>query len=1115
MQNASPMTRYAVWAFMLLMLVVMALAATPAVAQQFIPAPGQGANSAWTVYAFGNAQAVSDAFRAMSNFTASSVFKGLVSMLAIIGLLAVGASSGFSPAIARQFISYMVFAFLIVYMLFGVGASGPVSVRVEVIDTVDNTWKAPVTVPAVVGIPASIISMAGHKMTEQVEASFPIPDGLKLSQGAPFNLPASMLADATQAKIQDPNLAATLGNYVQDCFMIGVVRGDVSVSTLMNSTDFLSDIRVNYISVYVNSLLGDASDSPESVGIPHLVSCQQAHNQIQTRINAAGGDAASFLNNASAWHTTPALSVVNAAADDVASWATNGSLNSGGSLVKQAAVLAAFDPAFSQAAIATGNSDFLTALSITQATEAQTNSWIIGAEVFNRIMGYVFAVLQVFVYAITPLILAAALIPNLGMSLLKNFGQVLIWLAICQPMLAIVNFIVISMQQANLGGALNALGGPGFTLTNIPIISERTATMGAAATFVGTMVPVLAWAFVKGSVDFSRMIGSAVGENFSQQAGNIATTGNYSLNQAGMDSFTANKTSISAVSDFGNGYSVNSTERFQGKSDFGGGSVLAGGTPINMTASGGSAMARQDSTNSGFTETGTYNQSTGVTTTGADTRSSNASSQVSGNTTSLTALQAGVNGQAGMSLSSNSNGSASTNGTGALPLGVGGVGGASAQASANTATGGALSGRAGGAMSAGISFNNLNAESAQESMGVGSATQRGVQTSDGETTSRTLTTTRGGASSSSVASNSAVQVSGMGNAYERFQMMRAFAEQGNFARWGGGALSGPVAGAGDPVADSLKNPDNPASQQYMGAISPNYTPALETAAGAAQGVQASGDAEREAKASAARQRQARADADIADRMAREGQQVAQNQDHLGNRPGQKVLGVVESGLNALDKIGQGGQKAANAMLGSVNEKMGTNFKMPETARTNPLSLDKDVAGSLNAPVAGTGSPSGNEPAKESGAAGAQPVSSVSQSGMHGLLHGAAVAQNMQPAAMAQAPVMQPTPAQAPAPSSVDQMNMAALNPSAAGNTGAAGQGGELTSTDPNTAAQAAAAELAQQRVSELEAQNRQLAGDYATIGNRLGQWEPTGLNVQQQADYHEMLNLAQNNRNTG
>lgn len=562
------------------MMLVGLLAFGPAFADSYIAAPGN--HSTWTVYAYGNAQAVSDTFRALANFAASNTFRSLVLMIGMIGVISVGVSSGFNGQIARSFVSYIMVVMLTIYVLFGFKAGGALIVRVEVQDVVDSTWKAPVDVPAVVGIPASVISEAGFQIMKQIEASFPLPDGMKMSNGAPFNLATALINDASKAKITDSNLASSLSMYVQDCFIPSVARGEKDAQSLLVSKDFLGDLEVTNKALLVNTFLPN--------GTPTLVSCQEAYAALKTAIEAEDS-AGAYLTDASAWAGTQALSVVNSAADTVAQWAMNGDGTSGSSggaaMVKQAAVLSSFTGAFKQTAAQTGNSDFLTGLAVTQATNSQVSSWIVGAEVFNRMMGYIFAVLQVFVYAITPLIMAASLIPSLGPSLLKNFAQILLWLAIWQPMLAIVNFIIVAMQWSDLNGILGGKANFGFSLSSMGVITEKTSNMRAAATFVGTMVPALAWAMVKGSLDFSRIIGSAVGESFAQGAANTMTTGNFSLNNGSMDSFTANKHSVGQTFDAGRGFSSSGNGGINNKNDLGGSfNPTSGDTSAGVTASG-------------------------------------------------------------------------------------------------------------------------------------------------------------------------------------------------------------------------------------------------------------------------------------------------------------------------------------------------------------------------------------------------------------------------------------------------------------------------------------------------------------------------------------------------
>lgn len=628
-----------------------------AFAQNMIAAPGD--EGVWTVYAFGNAAAISTTFQSLYNFTASALFQSVVSVVAVLGVLAVGMTGGFNQAVARRFIGYSVAVFLVCYCLFGVGNGGPLVVQVEVEDVVDGTWQAPVTVPAVIGIPAAMISTAGYDLTAQIEASFQLPAGMLISNGAPFDMAAAMLSDASQADITDPNLASSLSYYVQDCVIPAIEMGYLTSDVLINSTNFIQDMQVNLQSIYVNSLLVTGQ-----VGIPDITTCAQDWSYINSAF--ASTDAGDYFKSASAWAQTPALSVLDSAFDTVAQWSSNGVLTSGGNAVQQAAVLNAFNGAFTQTAAATGNSDFLTSMAVTQAEKTQQTSWIVGAEVFNHMMGYVFAVLQVFIYTLIPLILMVVLVPGLGLALFKNFGQILLWLAMWQPLLAIVNFIVLSMQQSDLTGIMsNGLGSYGFTMTSIGVISQKTANLRAAAMFVGTMTPVLAWAMVKGSIDFSRVIGTAVGEHFAQSAANTMVSGNYSLNTGSADNYSANKTSVAANNAEGHGMNFDGQAGTETR-NWGG---TAMHTANGVTAQGGT------STQTTVTKTATTGSQGAVSTAGGS--SYNASSSGGTGSTSAEFQQGGTNTNAGVARSDSGqvSGSWGGGGAGSAPGGMPGTDG--------------------------------------------------------------------------------------------------------------------------------------------------------------------------------------------------------------------------------------------------------------------------------------------------------------------------------------------------------------------------------------------------------------------------------------------------------
>jgi len=187
----------------------------------------------------------------------------------------------------------------------------------------------------------------------------------------------------------------------------------------------------------------------------------------------------------------------------------------------------------------TGNNELMTAASIAQAEQSQRSSWVAGFHVFNNMMGYVFTVLQAFIFAITPMIVVALMVPGLGKSIFTNYAQILIWLTLWMPMLALINYIITLFGTTSIETAMSM--SDGVSLSNKGEISVRTTNLVIAAQFLGTMTPLLTWGLVKGAMAFTEFISSGVGSAFASQAGASAATGNMSLNNMSMDNTSMNK----------------------------------------------------------------------------------------------------------------------------------------------------------------------------------------------------------------------------------------------------------------------------------------------------------------------------------------------------------------------------------------------------------------------------------------------------------------------------------------------------------------------------------------------------------------------------------------------
>ena len=507
------------------------------------------------MYAMGNAQALYDIFVAIDHFVQSSLFQSISTLIAISGAVFIALKEGATPAVGRKFVGYAILVMIFSYVFFGWGGQGRLTVNLIIADTENGTYLTGLKVPAAIGIPASFITTTGQELTKAIENTFPIGAGLKMSNGAPFNLAASMMGDAAKARIVDADFNNSLYYYMQDCVTFGVATGNINVAQVMVSGDLMKTIKYDNNAVMVMSFIsgpGDETSSTKPAGLGsygEVTGCLDAWKRLSQWINAA--DTYDLLTDVSSFSSTPALSLFNAKFDAVGDHLSSTGNHAG--YIKQSALVNTYNGGQSTVAAATGNSEFLTQIGLAQAKTSQYNSWVTGAEIFNRMMGYTLAIIQAFIFGVMPIVLLGSLIPSLGTKLFFNFCQILLWLAIVHPMLAIVNFIILSMQTADLGGLFGVAVGNGtsdfgISLSSIGVISEKTANMRAAGSFIGTMVPALAWALVKGSLDFSKVIGSAVGEQFANQAAGVGTTGSYNLNTATSDTFSANKKSIAATS---------------------------------------------------------------------------------------------------------------------------------------------------------------------------------------------------------------------------------------------------------------------------------------------------------------------------------------------------------------------------------------------------------------------------------------------------------------------------------------------------------------------------------------------------------------------------------------
>lgn len=572
--------------FKLLIITVALLLPALAMAATINPPGG----NAWDMFVYGNARAIFNILEGVKMLmvpdAGSTGFITLLLVLATIGFIVLAIGAGFDPG--RNLMRMFTYIFVVYFVVF---STTSLKVNVNITDMIRDSSGASTAytvsgAPALVVLPAALTTEIGRYFTRSIETYFVMPDEFKLAgigSGGQFNLFGKILKESSEYVITSSELKKSLANYSTDCVIPAIALGELSgpvynpstkktetgygVDALLKTSNLSETLKsAAHKSVMTKYYPVDAADnawraegvlnsggsldsssmsSSKASALGVVVTCESAATLLFDENNGAIATYANLMltNGASAWAKTG----INVPFESLFS-ATYAPLNQGDAafgyskptaMITQQALINSMNGSFRQSAIQTGNNELIQASMISQAESSQRSSWVSAALVFNNMMGYIYVTLQAFIFALTPLIVVALLVPGLGKSIFVNYAQILIWLMLWQPMLALINYLITVFGTDSISTIVSADGG--LSANNKYLISAKTNDLMIAAGFLGSMVPLIAWGLVKGTLAFTEFITAGIGSSFATQAGAAAATGNVSLNNMSMDNGSMNK----------------------------------------------------------------------------------------------------------------------------------------------------------------------------------------------------------------------------------------------------------------------------------------------------------------------------------------------------------------------------------------------------------------------------------------------------------------------------------------------------------------------------------------------------------------------------------------------
>jgi len=510
-----------------------------------------GSETHWVYYSYGNAKAVGEFFKALTSIVGTASFKSLLIAVAVGGFAASGAA-GMISGNPTKFFGYIIGLMLLVYSIFGIKANIYVKEMVYAEGTVGE-FVIVEDVPAAIAIPMVVISKVGSGITELFSQHLTTPQGhVLITEGGslPFGAGMGIAKEMANVRIANPYLSKNFNEWVAKCFAPRVFSGEINMADVASSTDLLGTISTTKAATSKTQFFrmtqldgstgGSTAHDPDGYIVTNdgIVTCSEGFKilkkQLESEVNASMLEIGKKIS--------PMMAGAVLDADQVGAIATTvagSSIGDGTKLATQGAIISLMQGSSAYQAQVLENNPALLALNLNNAQRSQKTGWYTASVLFRDMGGYFFAILQVFLIGITPLVLVLMFVPGMGAKLGGSYIKACIWLASWWPSLQIVNFVMEVYYQS---AATTTFGTNGLTMVNSGLANHFSDNMIIAAGFMATLVPTVMWGIINGAgYALTSVLDRAAGANYASSAAQDSAAGNFQAGNIGMNSFSANK----------------------------------------------------------------------------------------------------------------------------------------------------------------------------------------------------------------------------------------------------------------------------------------------------------------------------------------------------------------------------------------------------------------------------------------------------------------------------------------------------------------------------------------------------------------------------------------------
>lgn len=504
----------------------------------------------WEYYSFGNAALFLDLLTGIRAIIGLDSYQWLIVILCLGSFFFVVISKALKGK-AHEVLLYFILIAVGMAMIFGT------TMNIRIVDKLPGFGPQVATdIPIGIGVPIVFANNVGWEITEWYETHMAtaMPNGLKLSSGAPYSSASRVLKDMQEVRLTDPALRTQLSNYMRDCKLPDLYQDPSQLRVWLNADNIVDAIASNNGLILTSRSEGDVLTCAASyleleavfdawtAGTPtDFFTIGGANLGIKgTGSSAVQGAVSSMLSNAQ---------IMDAVVGELG----GGSFNSNSFLLGNL-IAPEITDSVRDTALLTDSNSVISAINISQAEKTQTTGWETAAILFQDMAGYLFAILNLVVVGLSPIIILGIFIPNFGIKVMVGFIKVMVWLALWWPALALVNHISTMYLFQGISSSLIADFGAvkPWSVGGATMLTDFGAKASMAAGFVSTFVPMIMWGIISGSGQaFTSALQAASGKAEASAAAKNIATDSASMGQVSYNNVSANTHDISSQRVYG------------------------------------------------------------------------------------------------------------------------------------------------------------------------------------------------------------------------------------------------------------------------------------------------------------------------------------------------------------------------------------------------------------------------------------------------------------------------------------------------------------------------------------------------------------------------------------